>query len=211
MVSDHRTEFRNYKICENFLFTTVTLVLNSFYRFLQVAASCLGHTKPSLQSFPLKWGYSFTVQHNYCKNYINYFCHTSYFHKTCTHCCNVDKCRASCTGFEWKILTKRLIFRISTSTVLHFSWKNHFGFQKPAGSDRNILKSVTFNLIASNLWWCMESSFNMSRCGLTTVFAANAYTAADFCASVGINGILMQLNRIRGQYLRERKKKKKDS
>jgi len=50
----------------------------------------------------------------------------------------------------------------------------------------------------------MESVFNMSKCGLTAIFAANAYTAADFCASVGTNGILMHLNRIRGEYLREK-------
>lgn len=50
----------------------------------------------------------------------------------------------------------------------------------------------------------MEAVFNMSKCGLTAIFAANAYTAADFCASVGINVFLMQLNKIRGEYLREK-------
>lgn len=96
------------------------------------------------------------------------------------------------------------IFHIFRNTVLHSSWKKHFGFQNLLGSDRNTLKPIRFNLISSNLWRCMESVFNMSKCGLTAIFAANAYTAADFCASVGINGILMQLNRIRGEHLREK-------
>lgn len=43
----------------------------------------------------------------------------------------------------------------------------------------------------------------MSKYYLSIIFLVNACAAADFCASVGINGILMQLNRIRGEYLRE--------
>lgn len=50
----------------------------------------------------------------------------------------------------------------------------------------------------------MDSVFNMSKCSLTTIFSANAYTAAEFCASEGINGILKQLHRIRREYLREK-------
>lgn len=48
----------------------------------------------------------------------------------------------------------------------------------------------------------MESVFNMPECDLTMIFAENAYTAANFCASVVVNRLLMQLNKIRGEYLR---------
>lgn len=44
----------------------------------------------------------------------------------------------------------------------------------------------------------------MSKCDLTAIFTAAAYTAADFHNSTGINGILIPLNRIGEQHLREK-------